>query len=226
MARMMEAMLGARAKGELEFHAGTRPNEQAGFSVRTVFQILASGACYYLATRTAWVLTFPDSKVSLFFFPHAVLVAILLLVPTRHWWVYTLAAVGSHFFATQQEHWPPLYALQCEAFDAVKAQRIGKQLGAYGVVLGTIAPKNKLAEAQVRFVKVETAEILIAASQLVRDAAATKDKSEGSSLGVWAGVSTYKEQRNSVRLEIETINGPKFNGSYYWLFNDGEVRHQ
>ncbi len=121
MAQMMEAMLRARANGELGFHAGTRPDELAGFSLRTVFQILASGACYYLATRTAWVLTFPDSKVSLFFFPHAVLVAILLLVPTRHWWAYTLAAVGSHFFATQQEHWPPLYALQCEAFDAVKA---------------------------------------------------------------------------------------------------------
>src|SRR6185436_1111165 len=69
----------------------------------------------------AWLLTFPGSKVSLFFPPHAVLVSILLLVPTRHWWAYTLAAVSSHFFATQQEHWPPLYALQCEAFDAVKS---------------------------------------------------------------------------------------------------------
>ena len=66
------------------------------------------------------MLCFPDSKVSLFFPPHAVLVSILLLVPTRHWWAYTLAAAGSHFFATQQAHWPPLYALQCEAFDAVK----------------------------------------------------------------------------------------------------------
>ena len=92
-----------------------------GFSARTVFWILASAACYYLATRTAWVLCFPDSKVSLFFPPHAILVSILLLVPTRHWWAYTLAAVGSHFFATQQADWPPLYALQCEAFDAVKA---------------------------------------------------------------------------------------------------------
>ena len=63
---------------------------------------------------------FPDSKVSLFFPPHAVLVSILLLVPTRHWWAYTLAAACSHFFATQQAHWPPLYALHCEAFDAVK----------------------------------------------------------------------------------------------------------
>jgi len=85
-----------------------------------LFAVLASAACYYLATRTAWVLCFPDSKVSLFFPPHAILVSILLLVPTRHWWAYLLAAVGSHFFATQQENWPVLYALQCEAFDAAK----------------------------------------------------------------------------------------------------------
>lgn len=120
MARMMEAMRQAKADGELEFHAGTRPDEQPGFSLRTIVQILATGACYYLATRIAWVLCFPDSKVSLFFPPHAILVSILLLVPTRHWWAYTLAAACSHYFATQQAHWPPLYALQCEAFDAVK----------------------------------------------------------------------------------------------------------
>ena len=66
------------------------------------------------------MLTFPDSKVSLFFPPHAILVSILLLVPTRHWWAYTLAAVGAHFIATQQAQWPLFYALQCEAFDAVK----------------------------------------------------------------------------------------------------------
>ena len=115
MARMMEAV-----RQELEFHAGVRPGEQPGFSLRTVFGILAAAACYYLATRAAWVLCFPDSKVSLFFFPHAILVSILLLVPTRHWWAYTLAAACSHFLATQQADWPPLYALQCEAFDAVK----------------------------------------------------------------------------------------------------------
>lgn len=85
----------------------------------TGIRILATGACYYLATRIAWLLCFPDSKVSLFFPPHAILIAILLLVPVRHWWAYTLAAVSSHFFATQQEDWPPLYALHCEAYDAV-----------------------------------------------------------------------------------------------------------
>jgi two-component system, LuxR family, sensor kinase FixL len=97
-----------------------RPHEQPGFPLRTALWILATGASYYLATRTAWVLCFPDSKVSLFFPPHAILVSILLLVPTRHWWAYTLAAACSHYFATQQAGWPPLYALHCEAFDAVQ----------------------------------------------------------------------------------------------------------
>ncbi|MGZ5048996.1 MAG: MASE1 domain-containing protein [Usitatibacter sp.] len=120
MARMMETMRQAKASAEPELPADTRPHEQPGYSPGTIFRILATGACYYLATRIAWVLTFPDSKVSLFFPPHAVLVSILLLVPTRQWWAYALSAACSHFFATQQEHWPPLYALQCEAFDAVQ----------------------------------------------------------------------------------------------------------
>ncbi len=92
----------------------------AGASLRTVGYVLASTVCYYVATQIAWSLTFPDSKVSLFFPPHAVLLCVLLLVPTRHWWAYVLAAVSAHFLATQQADWPPLYALTCEAFDALK----------------------------------------------------------------------------------------------------------
>ena len=80
-------------------------------SLRTVGGVAAGTVCYYLATRIAWALCFPDSKVSLFFPPHAVLLCILLLVPTRHWWAYVLAAASAHFLATQQAHWPPLYAL-------------------------------------------------------------------------------------------------------------------
>src|SRR6476646_10613463 len=94
--------------------------ERPEFFLSTGSKILASAGCYYLATRIAWFLCFPDSKVSLFFPPHAVLLSILLLVPTRQWWAYTLAAASAHFLATQQAHWPPIYALTCEAFDAVK----------------------------------------------------------------------------------------------------------
>lgn len=102
--------------------------EQRSQSIlRTALWIAASGACYYLATQIAWALCFPNSKVSLFFPPHAVLVSVLLLVPTRHWWAYVLAAVGGHFLATQQAHWPLLYSLHCEAFDAV--QNVGVAAG-------------------------------------------------------------------------------------------------
>ena len=48
------------------------------------------------------------------------LLCILLLVPTRHWWAYVLATAGAHSLATQQAQWPQFYALTAEAFDAVK----------------------------------------------------------------------------------------------------------
>jgi PAS domain S-box-containing protein len=100
-------------------HAGPAGRSAAAW-LRTAGGILASTVSYYAATQIAWALTFPDSKVSLFFPPHAVLLCILLLVPTRDWWAYVLAAVSAHFLATQQAHWPPMYALTCEVFDAVK----------------------------------------------------------------------------------------------------------
>ena len=89
--------------------------------------VLATAVCYYVATQVAWVLCFPDSKVSLFFPPHATLVCILLFVPTRLWWAYTLAAASAHFLATQQAHRPTVYALHCEVFDAV--QNVGAAAG-------------------------------------------------------------------------------------------------
>ena len=42
---------------------------------RTALWVLLSGVAYYLATQIAWALCFPNSKVSLFFPPHAVLVS-------------------------------------------------------------------------------------------------------------------------------------------------------
>ena len=62
----------------------------------------------------------PREQSLALFPPQAVLLCVLLLVPTRDWWAYVLAAASAHFLATKQAHWPPLYALTCEAFDAVK----------------------------------------------------------------------------------------------------------
>ena len=94
--------------------------KKAGSFGRVALQVFLTCVAYYVATEIAWALCFPNSKVSLLFPPHAVLVVILLLVPVRHWWAYTLATVLAHFVATQQAHWPVLYALHCEAFDAVQ----------------------------------------------------------------------------------------------------------
>jgi PAS domain S-box-containing protein len=121
--RRQPALLGGKPsvlKRELEPQAIGEPEERSGELLRTLGFVLATGVCYYAATQIAWALCFPDSKVSLFFPPHAVLVSILLMVPTRHWWAYVLTAASTHFLATQQAQWPPLYALHCEAFDAVK----------------------------------------------------------------------------------------------------------
>ena len=113
--------------------------KKAESSGRIALQVFLTGVAYYVATEIAWALCFPNSKVSLLFPPHAVLIVILLLVPVRHWWAYTLATVIGHFIATQQAHWPVLYALHCEAFDAVQ-----NVLVAAGIRLFIKSPLNRI----------------------------------------------------------------------------------
>ena len=113
--------------------------KKAESSGRIALQVFLTGVAYYVATEIAWALCFPNSKVSLLFPPHAVLIVILLLVPVRHWWAYTLATVIAHFIATQQAHWPVLYALNCEAFDAVQ-----NVLVAAGIRLFIKSPLNRI----------------------------------------------------------------------------------
>src|SRR6188472_1510227 len=113
--------------------------KKAGSSGWIALRVFLTGVAYYVATEIAWALCFPNSKVSLLFPPHAVLVVILLLVPMRQWWIYTLATIVAHFIATQQAHWPVLYALHCEAFDAVQ-----NVLAAAGIRLFIKSPLNRL----------------------------------------------------------------------------------
>jgi two-component system sensor kinase FixL len=99
---------------------GMKGEERSDSFLRTALWVLLSGACYYLTTKLAWTLCLSESKVSLLFPPHAVLVSVLLLVPTRHWWAYILAAICGHLIAAQQAHWPLLFSLQSEAFDMLQ----------------------------------------------------------------------------------------------------------
>jgi hypothetical protein len=48
--RMIRAMHPAEGTCEVAIHGGARRKEQAGFSLRTLFFILVSSGCYYVAT--------------------------------------------------------------------------------------------------------------------------------------------------------------------------------
>jgi TolB-like protein len=52
-------------------------------------------------------------------------------------------------------------------FDPKTAQQVGRQVGAYAALIGTVLPKPHAVEVQARLVKVDTGEILVAASQVM-----------------------------------------------------------
>src|SRR5436309_4503423 len=75
--------IGVWRDGSLEREVAARMNagaeRRAGVALlRIAGCVLAGAVCYYVSTRIAWSLCFPDSKVSLFFPPQAVLLTILL----------------------------------------------------------------------------------------------------------------------------------------------------
>src|SRR5450432_3087390 len=75
------------AKHEMELHREPKGSidaqtERSVSFGRTALWVLICGAYYYLSTQNVWALCFPDSKVSLFFPPHAILVSVLLLIIT------------------------------------------------------------------------------------------------------------------------------------------------
>jgi hypothetical protein len=137
---MVEAMQQAEAIRELDFHAGNRRNEQAGFSVRTVF--LDSG-------RRCLLLSGDANRLGAVFSRQQ---GLPFLSPARgpHFHSACLSPPGTGgptrwpplaviYFATQQAHWPPLYALHCEVFDAVK-----NVLAAAGIRLFIKSPFHRI----------------------------------------------------------------------------------
>src|SRR4029078_8702445 len=59
---------------------------------------LASLVCagYYLGARLGLALTFEPLPISVLWPPNAILLATLLLVPTRDWWIVLVAALPAH----------------------------------------------------------------------------------------------------------------------------------
>ena len=91
------------------------------FNSPTVVTPLLVFVGYYLGARIGFALTFQPHPVSVLWPPNAILVAALLLTPTRNWWLVMLAAFPAHWAAQLQSHVPPLMILcwfisnSCEA---------------------------------------------------------------------------------------------------------------
>ena len=67
--------------------------------------LVVSGS-YYLAARLGFALTPPWSPISILWPPNALLLAALLLAPTRQWWVLVAAVLPAHIAAQVQSGVP------------------------------------------------------------------------------------------------------------------------
>jgi TolB-like protein len=118
------------------------------------------------------------------------------------------------------------------AFDQAEVRRAGKQLGAYAVVLGSVAPKNKFAEVQFRLVRVETGEILAAASHIIRDISDLLTVADAAGLPAldtgflgahtWIGLGvhtkgpSFAKEFQLVKLRIVERQGSQFTATWDW----------
>src|SRR6266853_321207 len=94
--------------------AGVPSVARNGSTFSTVFdqRLLLIGlwvfAGYYVGCKIGFALTFRPHPVSVLWPPNSVLVAALLLTPTRLWWFVLLAAFPAHLAAQLQSDVPPL----------------------------------------------------------------------------------------------------------------------
>jgi PAS domain S-box-containing protein len=84
----------------------TIENWRVGYNLRTALAGLLVCAGYYLGSRIGFALTLQPSPVSVLWPPNSILLAALLLSPTRVWWFLLLAAFPAHWFAQFQSQVP------------------------------------------------------------------------------------------------------------------------
>ena len=98
------------------------PNGQA------ILIAIAVGAAYYLGAVIGFALTFPAHAVSTLWPPNAILLACLLLVPMRKWWIALLGAFAAHITVQLQSGVPVLMMLCWFISNSSEAL-----IGAYGI---------------------------------------------------------------------------------------------
>jgi integral membrane sensor domain MASE1 len=81
------------------------------FDSRSVIAALLVFASYFLGAKIGFALTFQPHPVSVLWPPNSILLAALLLTPTRIWWLILLAAFPAHLAAQLQSGVPPTMIL-------------------------------------------------------------------------------------------------------------------
>jgi signal transduction histidine kinase len=85
--------------------------------VRLTLSVLLVCAGYYLGGVVGIALMFPASPIAIIWPPNAILLAALLLMPVRMWWVYLLAAIPAHLhLVTNFQPGVPLVTMLCQVF--------------------------------------------------------------------------------------------------------------
>jgi two-component system sensor kinase FixL len=99
----------------------TQRGDAQFFNQRVAGIALAVALAYYLGAKVGFALTFKPHPVSVLWPPNAILLAALLLTPTRVWWILLLAALPAHWLVQLQSEVPPTMVLcwfisnSCEA---------------------------------------------------------------------------------------------------------------
>src|SRR6185436_17547261 len=73
---------------------------------QTALSMLLLCIAYYLGAKLGFLLNFPGTPLSVFWPPNAILMAALILVPKRQWWLYLLAVLPAHLIAQWQNALP------------------------------------------------------------------------------------------------------------------------
>ena len=75
--------------------------------VRLAASLLLVGIVCHFATQLGFALKFPPNNISVFWPTNAILFAVLLMAPVRHWWMYSIAAFATSVFNDARAGFPP-----------------------------------------------------------------------------------------------------------------------
>src|SRR5262245_25981509 len=102
-----------RARGlARQVNHASEPRLDHNFPTRLLVLALVVSSAYYVGALFGFALKFPASAVSTLWPPNAILLASLLLTPTRIWWVVLLGAFPAHC-AVQLQSGVPMLMILC-----------------------------------------------------------------------------------------------------------------